>query len=316
VDETPRKIIGRADPVVRRDQRMLLLSVVVSAAFAVVSSVWGILSGSSMIVFDGLYSFVSVGLSMMAMVGLRFARRGPDQRYPWGREAVEPLVVVLKAATLGGLCLYAAVGGVIDLTRGGRDVAIGSALIYAVIATVAGLGVGLVLRTASRRPGSSDLVRAEAAEWLGDSLLSVGVLVGFLVAAGLVRAGREDLAAYVDPAMVVVISTFFLWIPVRMIIGALQELMAKSPSVQVMDQLQECIGQVQREFGLEESFLRAAKVGGRMDIEIGFVVGDDSDVRTVRDCDVVRQDVHDRLAGLGFERSLVVAFTSDRRWVV
>ena len=95
-----------------RDQRLLLISVAVSAGFAVISSVWGILSGSSMIVFDGLYSFASVGLSVLAVLGLRFARRGPDERFPWGREAVEPLVVVVKAATLAALCLYAVVGGI------------------------------------------------------------------------------------------------------------------------------------------------------------------------------------------------------------
>ena len=37
------------------DHRLLMLSVWVSVGFAVLSSVWGVLSGSSMIVFDGLY---------------------------------------------------------------------------------------------------------------------------------------------------------------------------------------------------------------------------------------------------------------------
>ena len=49
-----------------KDARALILSVVASSVFAVGSLIWGLLAGSQMIVFDGLYSFVSVALSLLA----------------------------------------------------------------------------------------------------------------------------------------------------------------------------------------------------------------------------------------------------------
>lgn len=67
-----------------RDQRMLMFSIWASAGFAVLSSIWGILSGSSMIVFDGVYSFVSIGLSVLAVLALRFSRRGGGRALPVG----------------------------------------------------------------------------------------------------------------------------------------------------------------------------------------------------------------------------------------
>jgi cation diffusion facilitator family transporter len=295
-----------------RDQRLLMFSIWASAGFAVLSSVWGILSGSSMIVFDGVYSFVSIGLSVLAVLTLRFSRRGADERFPWGRDAAEPLVVVIKAATLGALCAYAAVGGILDIVNGGREVAVGSAVVYAAVATLGGLTVGLVLRRATR--DGSDLVRAEAAEWLGDALLSVGVLVGFLVAYAFVAADRVDLAAYVDPVMVTLASLAFLWVPTKLIISGLREILSMAPEAEVMDQLRACVRTIQERYGLTESFLRASKVGNRMDIEIDFVVGAESTVRTIADSDTVRQDLHDQLAALGYERSVVVTFTGDRRW--
>jgi cation diffusion facilitator family transporter len=295
-----------------RDQRLLMFSIWASAGFAVLSSVWGILSGSSMIVFDGVYSFVSIGLSVLAVLALRFSRRGADERFPWGRDAAEPLVVVIKAATLGALCAYAAVGGILDIVNGGREVAVGSAVVYAAVATLGGLTVGLVLRRATR--DGSDLVRAEAAEWLGDALLSVGVLVGFLVAYAFVAADRVDLAAYVDPVMVTLASLAFLWVPTKLIISGLREILSMAPEAEVMDQLRACVRTIQERYGLTESFLRASKVGNRMDIEIDFVVGAESTVRTIADSDTVRQDLHDQLAALGYERSVVVTFTGDRRW--
>jgi predicted Co/Zn/Cd cation transporter (cation efflux family) len=62
---------------------------------------------------------------------------------------------------------------------------------------------------------------------------------------------------------------------------------------------------------MREWFLRASKVGGRVDVEVDFVV---DAVRTVADCDVVRQALHDRLTAVGYGRSVVVAFTADRKW--
>ncbi|HEU4998844.1 MAG TPA: cation diffusion facilitator family transporter [Lapillicoccus sp.] len=295
-----------------RDQRLLLLSVWVSAGFAVVSSVWGILSGSSMIVFDGLYSFASVGLSVLAVMALRFARRGPDDRFPWGREAAEPVVVIVKAGILAALCAYAAVQGVVDIVAGGRDVEVGWAIAYAALATVVGLVVGLVLR----RGAGSDLVKAEAAEWLGDALLSALVLVGFVVALVLVRSGREDLAAYVDPAMVVLGSVVFLAVPVRLVIDGMRELLVMSPPATVLDSLQSAVDEVRERYAFDDAVLRASKVGGRVDVEIAFVVGEPSPVRTVADCDEVRSDLYARLEALGYERSMSVSFTRDPRWAV
>jgi cation diffusion facilitator family transporter len=295
-----------------RDQRLLMISIWASAGFAVLSSVWGILSGSSMIVFDGVYSFVSIGLSVLAVLALRFSRRGADERFPWGRDAAEPLVVVIKAATLGALCAYAAIGGIVDIVNGGREVAVGSAVVYAAVATLGGLAVGLVLRRATR--DGSDLVRAEAAEWLGDTLLSLGVLIGFLVAYVLVAAGRADVAAYVDPVMVTVVSLAFLWVPIKLIISSLREILSMAPEAEVLDKLRACVVAVEERYAFSESFLRASKVGNRMDIEIDFVVGAESPVRTIADSDTVREDLYEQLAALGYERSVVVTFTADPRW--
>jgi len=294
-----------------RDQRLLMFSIWASAGFAVLSSVWGIVSGSSMIVFDGLYSFVSIGLSVLAVIALRFSRRGADERYPWGRDAAEPLVVVIKAATRGALCAYAAIGGIVDIANGGREVAVGSGLVYAAVATIGGLAVGGA-RRATR--GGSDLLRAEAAEWLGDALLSVGVLIGFLFAYALVAAGRADLAAYVDPGMVTLVSLAFLWVPIKLIVSSLRQILSMAPEADVLDQLRACVAAVEERYAFSESFLRASKVGNRMDIEIDFVIDAGSAVRTIADGDTVRQDLHEQLAALGYERSVVVTFTADRRW--
>lgn len=297
------------------DGRALLVSVWVSAAFAAVSLMWGLWAGSLTIVFDGLYSFASVALSLFAVWALRTSRSGADERYPWGREVWEPIAIVVKAIALAGLCVYALVGAIGELFRGGREIDAVSAVVYAVVATAAGIAISLYLRRRARA-GGSDLVRAEAAEWMGDTLLGVGVLVGFVVAVVLQASGRDDLARYVDPAMVALISAVFLRVPARLIITGFREVLTMAPDPAVMDELWACVRDVENRYGFAESFLRASKVGPRLDLEIDFVVDDTSKAKDVHQFDAIRQELHDRLEPLGYRRSMVVTFTADRRWAI
>ena len=266
-----------------KDARALILSVVASSVFAVGSLIWGLLAGSQMIVFDGLYSFVSVALSLLAVWALRAARSGPDERYPWGREIFEPLTITVKAMALAGLCLYAMVGGVGDLLGGGREIDAGWAVVYGIVATAVGVGVSLVLRRMSR--GATDLVRAEAAEWMGDALLSVGTLAGFGIALALQLTGNDALARYVDPAMLVLTSAIYLKIPARLATEGLREVLTMSAAQPVREQVAALVGEVAREWALTTPALRLSKVGTRLDVDIVFLVEADSTARTVEEFD-------------------------------
>lgn len=295
------------------DDRALLVSVWASAAFGVLSLVWGLLAGSQTIVFDGLYSFASVVLSVFSVLALRTSAKGADERYPWGREVWEPLTIVLKAAALGALCLYALAGAVGELLAGGREVNAGSAVVYAVVATAGGAAVSVYLRRRSR--DGADLVRAESAEWTGDTLLGLGVLAGFVLALVLQRTGRGELARFVDPGMVALISAVYLWVPARLLVAGMREVLTMAPEPAIAQRLGACVAEVEARYRFAESFLRAAKVGARLDVEIDFVVAADSRARTVDEFDAVRQDIHDLLAPLGRPASVSVGFTADRRWV-
>jgi cation diffusion facilitator family transporter len=295
------------------DARALVTSMWVSVAFAITSLAWGLALGSQLIVFDGLYSFASVGLSLLAVLALRLADMGADERYPWGREVWEPLAIVAKAVALGALCVYAAASATGELLHGGRDIAPGWAVAYAAVATGACVATSLYLRR--RGAGGSDLVRAEAAEWIGDSWLSLGVLGGFLLALALVRTGHGTLARLVDPAMVVAISLAFLRVPVRLLGAAMREVLTMAPPEQIQRQLRHQVEQVRLRYGLAESFLRCAKVGGRLDVEVDFVVDGSSRVQTVSEFDQVRADLDQRLRQLG-QVSMAVGFTGDRKWAL
>jgi predicted Co/Zn/Cd cation transporter (cation efflux family) len=162
-----------------------------------------------------------------------------------------------------------------------------------------------------------DLVRAEAAEWGGDTLLSPAVLAGFVVAVVFDRAGRPDLARYIDPVMVALVSAAILVVPARLVVAAAPELLAMAPPPQLQEWIRAIVREVEQQARqFTESCVRASKAGGRPDVEIEFVVDDDSTAQTVREFDLVRADLAERFAALGHATSMSVGFTADRRWAL
>ena len=300
-------LAGRPSP----DVTALRVSVSVSTVFAGVSLVWGTAVNSQLILFDGLYTCAAVFLSLLGLQTLRTVAKGADARYPWGREVYEPLTIIVKAAALGGLCVYAGVSAVVEILDGGRAINTRWALVYAAASCATCFAVTWYLR---RVKGTSDLVAAEAAEWFGDALLTTATLAGFGIAAGLIAAGRPDWAHYVDPVMVILVSTAFLVVPAGLIRRGFREVVTMSPPADVLGQIQQCVDQVQRDYRFAESFVRASKTGSRLDIEIFYVVAAQSLAQTVGECDDVRQALHDCLEPLGLERAVTVAFTAERSW--
>ncbi|MBB3036835.1 cation diffusion facilitator family transporter [Hoyosella altamirensis] len=293
--------------------RLILLSVWAALFWAVLAIGWGLAVQSQMIVFDGLYSFISVLLSLLSLLAHRIIRKGESKHFPFGRDVLEPLTIIVKAVAIGALCVYALTVAVMDLLSGGREVDAGWAVIYAAAATV---GCGLITAYLHRKQRTvrSDLVRAETTQWLMDTVLSAGVLVGFIVAFLLQRQGNDAVAAYVDPAMVAMVCLLFLAMPVRLLIQGFREVLLMPPPAELETRVRECVDSLERRHGFADTFLRSAKVGGQLGIEVDFVVGPDTPARSVEALDGIRQEISDELDDLGYDLWLSASFTAEPRW--
>jgi branched-subunit amino acid ABC-type transport system permease component len=170
--------------------------------------VYGLMALGLSVIF-GVMRVVNFAHGEMMVVGMYLAWMGFEYL------GVTPLLSLPAIAVLFFFAGYALQRSLISPFIGRPEhqqflllLAVAILLVNAALAIAGGLTVALYLRRGARR-GGSDLVRAEAAEWLLDTLLSVGVLVGFLIALVLESTGHADLAAYVDPGMVAITSAGF-----------------------------------------------------------------------------------------------------------
>ncbi len=270
-------------------------SILVTAIIGSLGVTWGIVTGSQMILLDGVYAIVGIIISWLLLRASAMAAAGPTTRFPYGRQAVTPLVIGVQGFVLLATLLYALVEAVFTIRDGGSDVNPGPALVYAVISTVASLAFWRWIR---RRNAGSDLLAAETTGWRVAAFRGVGMTLGFFVLWVLIDSSWDRAAPYVDPVMVVITCAAFLGSPVRMVRTTVVELLEGAPPAELQQPVLTIVRDVFREFDIAEPVVRMTKLGQKLYVEIDAEVRPDA---TVADEHRVRTTVRDRLKSLPLE---------------
>lgn len=293
----------------KREQRALIESMVLGGSFGVLGVVWGLAAGSQIILFDGVYACLAILLSWLSLRASQLVAAGATVRYPYGREALAPLVIAVQGMALLGTCLYAVVTSVQSILDGGSEVDAGSAALYGLVTTIGAAIVWLRMRSYARQ---SELVAAEAAQWLAGVLLSLGMLVAFAAVLLLDGTQFDDVAAYVDPVLVLVVCLLFLPAPFRMVRTTVVELLEGAPDESVQQPVRDVVAEVTAEFGLADPVVRMSKLGTKLYLEVDYLV--EAGRWDISDADRVRHALRDRLERLPWSVWLNVDLSTDPSW--
>lgn len=287
------------------EHKALVVSLIGTSGFAGLGITLGIISGSHIILFDGLFSLIGVALSAMALSAARAATAEPTQRYQFGKESFTPLVIGIEGVALLATCAYAAIDAVRTILDGGGEVVGGWGIAYATIAVIIPAAIAWWLPRVSP---DSDLVATEATQWRVGAAFGVAMLIAFIGARLIEGAGKPGIAAYVDPGLVLVAVIVFVLEPFKMLRTTWDELLEAAPRDDLVDPVRLAIAGVSDTYALGDHHLRATKVGAKLYVEIVFVV---EPQWCARESDEVRRRLRRELSALPVEPWLTVEFTSD-----
>lgn len=277
------------------ERRALRVSLVAAAALGVAGVLWGLATGSQLILLDGAYAFIGVAVSWLLLAVSRVVGRGPNHIYPYGREALTPLVVGVQGFVLLGTVAFAAVDAVNSILAGGEEVAAGWALAYGVVTLAASL---VVWRLLLRIAPDSDLVGAEATAWRVSAVLAGGMVIGFGAMLALEGGARSDWVPYLDPALVLVAAVVLVPAPLGMVRTTFVELVEASPPDEIQVPVREAVAAVEAAYGVTVPDLRMTKVGPKLYVEVDGVA---PPALTIADEHAMRLDLERRLNALPFD---------------
>ena len=288
------------------EQRGLRLSIAVSSLFAVAAFALGIVIGSRVLIFDGVFVAIGIVLTWLSLRASSIVSAGPTIRYPFGRDALTPLVVLIQGIAVLATLLYAASDAIVIIKDGGRPIDPLFVVVYATISTVVGFIVAVHL---NRRSANSDLLQAEAIGWHAGAVRSLLMAIGALLALVLAALAFTAVLDYIDPILVLISCALVLPLPIRLLKFGVNELLEGAPSPDIAAAIGEAVAAVRTRFGLGEPVLRSTKLGRKLYVEAHFVGAHDE--WTVAEEDEVRRAFHDHLVPLGLDLWTTIEVTSD-----
>lgn len=297
------------------EKSILRFSAVGALFFAVLGIAWGISIKSSMIMFDGLYSLVSLFLSILAIYITNYINKSDFEKFPFGKGMLEPITVAFKSIVLIVMCSITFKNAVIEVLAGGNSVDTNLALGYSIISTV---GCGFVCWFMYRkgRKLSSDILKAESNQWIMDFILSAAVLVGFIISVILGMTPYASYTRYVDPAMVIVTSGLFIRVPIVTLIKSFKEIVNGNANEEINNEIYTIVKDIEEDYNFEDSVTRVSKVGRELRVEIDFVFNDDSKLSELEEMDEVRERVYTNMSNIKLNKWLNVNFTADKKWAL
>ena len=297
------------------ENKLLKLSVVGALFFALFGIAWGWAIESDMIIFDGLYSFISVILSMLSLYINNYMAKRDFEKFPFGKHILEPLVISIKSLIIAIMCLYSLIGAVKTIASGGNNLEISLALIYSIVSVIGCGAISFYMKIKEKKL-SSELIKAESTQWFMDTALSTAVLVAFLIAMLLKNTKLNFLNPYVDPFMTLMVSILCIRIPIKSFIESFKEVICVKADDEINDDIYVLVKEIEEEYNFEESITRVSKIGRELRIEIDFVYNKDSKLKTLDQMDNVREEINNAIKHIDYNKWLNVSFTGNKKWAI
>ncbi|RWX54908.1 cation diffusion facilitator family transporter [Photobacterium chitinilyticum] len=298
---------------ISKERLALKLSLVGTVLLASLGIGYGLYVGSNAILLDGMFSFLSMGMTGLSLYTAYLVSKPDDRQFQFGYAHIEPLINVVNGLLILMTCLFAFLSGVQTIVNGGHDIVLEHAIVYAVVSTVCCFAIYFT-ETYIARSVESELVRVDSQEWLVDGILSAAILVGFIVVIIFDHLGYSQWNAYVDPILVSTLAIAASVLPIKVLRRNLREVLLVAPQDSVQRHVDRVIERLSRQYHFDDYTHHFAKTGRQYDLEVNILVKNDAYWTTKRQ-DYIRQILWDELVDDLGDTWLSVTFTGQERWL-
>ncbi|EKO3507780.1 cation diffusion facilitator family transporter [Vibrio fluvialis] len=290
------------------ENRVLTLSALFASMFAGGGLIVGLLVGSLVIMFDGVYSLVSLLLTLLSLVAARYIRKPSDAQFPFGRAVFEPAVIAVKGAVILLIVSYSLYSAIGSMFTGGRPVDASVATAFGAI-NVVGCGLAWWYMKSLGKRHASGLIDAEVKQWQMDTMLSVAVTAGFVIAWLMTLTPMAKYAVYADPMMMLAMSFYFIKVPFEMLRSAMREIFLMAPSKEICQTVDQSVVAAGQESEQDIELAGVTKVGHELWVDVD-IYPDSSEVILVEDIEQTRNTIEKRLSKLPLKLQITVNIAS------
>lgn len=298
--------VGRRPRPPLSERQALTQSLWIATIISVIAIVGGVMAGSRIIVFDGVYGLIGLSLTWVMLRASRAVDEGPTSTYPYGRESLTPLAIVIQGIAMLATLVLAALDAIVLILDGGSDVAPSSVVTYGLFSAIAS---AIFASHLFRRAGGSELVRVEALQWRAGAVRNGVMVAGATVAILIAGTAAGGVVRFLDPILVLVAVAMLAPIPIRFLRSGMYELLEGAPDSAVQQQVQSTVALICESHELRDPRVRMTKLGRKLYLDVEIVVP--PTVWTIEGQDALRRQLRDGLASLDYELWASITLTTD-----
>ena len=296
------------------NKKVLNRSVIFTIAYTIMALVIGFLTSSQVILFDGIFNLAGVALTYLSIFAMKFINKRDSWNYPFGKDTFEPFIAITQYFIILYICITTVTNAVRVIMDGGHVVNITYGMLYGLFATGFNIAVYMYLKFLTKKH-LTPIAQVEIDQWKFSCLLSVGILIGFSISWILDKTALAAYSSYADPALTIVITLIFGKTAIFAIKGCVRELLMAKPSDEIVESINKKLEIVNNGYELSNHVLRLGKVGGKLIIEIGYVIEKKSKMDSIQMQDSLRKELTRQLDEIPYEKWVNVTFTGDVKWV-
>jgi len=290
------------------EARLLRFSVAATVVIAVLGVLFGLLARSPAILFDGFFALLDGAITWLTLAVARLVASEGNRRFQYGYWHLEPLVILLKASVLIFLVAFAFVGAINSILKGGYEPEFGLALAYATVVSAICFVMWGWMRGHAERIDSG-LVRLDVKSWLMSALVTTALLIAFGLALLIEGTDAAWLLAYIDPAVLAILSLILLPMPFREARESLTEILGLTPP-EIDAQVRSVMAEFIARHGFPAFRSYVSKAGRARFIEISVLVPE-SLTLPVSQIDAMRAEIGTEIGEAGPDRWLTIVFTAN-----
>lgn len=254
---------------IKREKKILNLSVIGCIVFLVAEIVCAIATHSLAILMDCIYDMADLVMVGPFLLLVPLLYKPTTTTRPYGFSQVESLFILIKYLVLLGVEVVLIWQSVMKIIQGGNDVSSHTIAIFEVAVSAGCVFMYLFLRRYEKK-FTSPGIKAELFIWRLDSMSTLGVGLGFLINIGIGKTALAWICPYVDPAIAIIIAVALAKEPISMVIESVRNLILFAPDQEVMDKINAISKEKCDIFDTKITYIDVIKTGRKYWVEVYF----------------------------------------------
>ncbi|UYZ85009.1 cation transporter [Entomomonas sp. E2T0] len=296
-----------------KEVKIFKLSISVTLVIAAIGILFGLLSGSQSILFDGIFSTIDTAMSILSVLVIKLMAKESTSRFQFGFWHFEPIVATVNGSIILLLCLYAQLNAILNIIDGGQSLTFSFATIYAVLVCSVCFGMYFYEKRVNKQL-KSDLLQIDVNSWLMSSLITSALLVAFIIGLLIQGTQYEYWSPYIDSVALLVLTVFFIPVPLKILKQSLQEIFLVA-SKELDNEVNQLVSEIVKQHGLVNYESYVVKTGRLYSIEIHLITSESfAKEQGVIALDNIREQIASQLSIPAQQRWLTICFTSKEKW--